>query len=196
MVPNISEDILSPYGGIEQNDLTMQLQKGDDADNLDMNENFFQNISNYFSTDDFGHFIEANKSKFTCYTVNIECIGTKFNELVCFIHMLENEHHFRFDAISLQECWLPEGSDTNIFEIPGYKLYPSFSKIGRKGGLITYVLEKFSCVELETDTYTKSNLWECLSLSISDPNLIGNLRLNNIHRPGRNNTHEIVRSFF
>ena len=195
MVPNISEDILSPYGGIEQNDLTMQLQKGDDADNLDMNENFFQNISNYFSTDDFGHFIEANKNKFTCYTVNIECIGTKFNELVCFIHMLENEHHFRFDAISLQECWLPEGSDTNIFEIPGYKLYPSFSKIGRKGGLITYVLEKFSCVELETDTYTKSNLWECLSLSISDPNLIGNLRLNNIYRPGRNNTNEIVRSF-
>ena len=109
--------------------------------------------------------------------------------------MLENEHHFRFDAISLQECWLPEGSDTNIFEIPGYKLYPSFSKIGRKGGLITYVLEKFSCVELETDTNTKSNLWECLSLSISDPNLIGSLRLNNIYRPGWNNTNEIVRSF-
>ena len=195
MTPNINEDILLPYGGIESNDLSDYLQKGDDLDNIDMNENIFQTTSKYLSVDNYHTLAHSNSNKFTCYSLNIESVRSKFDELVAFIHIMANTYNFKFDSITLQECWLTEGMDTSIFEIPGYQMYPQYSNIGKKGGLITYVLDKYTCKLMDTSRFTSSKMWECLSLSISDNILQGNLQINNIYRPGRSNSNATVRNF-
>ena len=58
---------------------------------------------------------------FAVLSLNIQKIGAKFDSFLGFLSYLE-ENNINFNAICLQETWLPHKSDTSLYNIPGYQL--------------------------------------------------------------------------
>ncbi len=130
--------------------------------------------------------LSDQQSKFTLLSLNVECLSAKFDKLVAFISIL-TDNKIQFDAINLQETWLPDADKTNysLFELPGYKLIPQGYRCGRKGGLITYLREHYTYT-IRND-YKNSNHWEGLFIDITSESLTKKLTLGNIYRPPRDN---------
>ncbi len=117
---------------------------------------------------------------------NIQCINSKFNELKIFIEELRETHNFEFSLICLQECQFNENDDVAQFKLDNYILIPQGkpkTPCSTRGGLITYVHEKFKSKTLsKLNTYSKQ---EGQLIQISPGELQKPLHLCNIYRPPR-----------
>ena len=117
-----TKNTLKHIGGINENNLKFILEEFDITKNE--SHEFFNN-SNYHDFDSTVSVLSKKRSNFTLLTLNIECMNAKFDKLTAFLDMLL-EKNIQFDAINIQETWLPDPDKTNygIFELPGYNLVP------------------------------------------------------------------------
>ena len=129
MTTQLSETILSNLGGIEHNNLISILD-------IDTNEITQMPPSLYFEIDELKtlrNTTGANKQ------LPILSMNIKFQELDVFIETLQNVD-FKFNIICLQECWLPEQSEYNCIQLPGYDCVAQGRSSSTSGGLITFTM--------------------------------------------------------
>ena len=117
---SLKECLLTEFGGVEKNDLMVLTNNIE----LDENEPRFLHASSYIDMESIHEYIKNNKNNFSIMSVNIECIHSKFEELLTVITFLKESRNFSFSVICLQECWLQKDSEDDItqLQIPGYKL--------------------------------------------------------------------------
>ena len=177
----LEETILSSYGGLKNNSLTSIINSNEDETEespyIDMMKN-----SPYYDEDNFNNFIKDKNTHFSLLSTNVESANAKINELIIFIEQLR-EINFEFSVICLQECWITKELDISHLNINGYTCICQCSSVGRKGGLITYLNDKFA---YKLKSNHESSNWEGQFIEISGNGLNKYIILGNIYRPPRN----------
>ena len=178
---SIDETILREYGGMNNNSLSMLLNEYDDTTDGHSYENMIRN-SPYFDETSFSDFVKDKHDNFTVLSTNIESAHAKFNELLIYVEQLR-DINFEFSVICLQESWLEKDTDISHLQIKGYTCIPKYSSIGRKGGLITYLNDRYTYkIKINHDA---STLWEGQFLEISGNGLNKRIILGIIYRRPR-----------
>ncbi len=97
------ECFLQAIGGVESNSRKKKLESSsavnDESEQIQIMHHF-----SYYDMDKFDNLIQAQKQHFNIFSSNIQCIGSKFDELKIFIEDTKVNHDFVFSAICLQEC--------------------------------------------------------------------------------------------
>ena len=191
---NLAKNLLEQYGGLDTNDLQNHFIHDEDEDN----EPQILKQSAYIDLENIEKFIEQNKHNFNALSMNIESANSKFDELITTLQYLKKKFNFLFSAIFLQECWLQNDDKDSIkhFEIPGYKLLAQKQQCSRKGGLMAYIHNEFTCKPIDTFKRSKKNLWEAQHIEIKGTRLKNTLSVSNIYRPPReNNGNDTISDF-
>ena len=145
------------FGGTETNDLLEVVKEN----TLEDYEPQFMNPSIYIDLDTIENYIKQNKNTFSIFSVNIQSLNAKFNELTVLVEYLREKFHFQFSAICLQECWIEENTDTSQLKISNYEILAKGNECCKHGGLVTYIHKDFKGKQIKTH-YKKSakKLWE------------------------------------
>ena len=148
--------------------------------------------SPYYDEDNFNNFIKDKKAHFSLLSTNVESANAKINELIIFIEQLrEINFDFFFSVICLQECWITKELDISHLNITGYTCICQCTSVGRKGGLITCLNDKF-VYKLKSNH--ESSDWECQFIETGGNGLNKTIILGNIYRPTIN-LNENIRMF-
>ena len=183
---DIINDILKHVGGDAKNNLNELLRSFDDSE--DEIKTF--GYSPYIDIHNFDH--NVLKGKFTILSMNIQSVFAKYDSLLSTLELLNNDD-FQFSAICLQECWLDDGHNTNVLNIPSYQLVSKTQQCSGHGGLVIYLHEDFTYTERESSS---SDIWECLTIDIHSENFDNKITLSNVYRPPRfNNCNSTVDKF-
>ena len=134
----LDETILSAYGGLENNSLTSLINSNEDDTEESPYIDMIQN-SPYYDENNFNNIIEDKNTHFSLLSTNVESANAQIDELIIFIEQLR-EINFEFSVICLQECWITKEQDISHLKINGYTCICQCSSVGRKGGLITYLI--------------------------------------------------------
>ena len=115
-------DVLATIGGLHNNSLNHFINadvagKNDDIDYEITTIKHSPNLNN----SEFSKILKENQLQFGVLSLNIQSLNAKFDELVIFLHKL-NESGCEFGAICIQETWLTDQSDVSLFKIDGYNL--------------------------------------------------------------------------
>ena len=176
----LSGSLLDHLGGLEKNNLSNLVQHLGQNDEPEHD----YPTSYYYNTEEFISQIPKDESIFSVITLNIECLSAKFDKLCAFLQVLSNAN-IHPSAITIQETWLPENFNYSLYSIPGYNAIYQGYICGKKGGLITYVEDRF--IINKRNIYTPSRHWEGLFVDIMHDNLPKKITLGNIYRPPRDN---------
>ena len=193
---SLANELLKQVGGPDKNDLNNVLQLNSRQD--DQKETFAS--SDYHDIDSFIQLYKSNQQKFTTFSLNIESIQSKFNQLTSLVEILD-QNEVQIDALLLQETWLTDlqckSNIIDLYQIPGYHTISLGRQCGRKGGLIIYLNENFT-YSLRY-LFTPSLNWEGLFIDITlikNIPLINKITLSNIYRPPRqNNSNSSIDNF-
>ena len=71
--------------------------------------------------DEIDQTLSKYRNRFSILSLNIQSINIKFDSLLALLSVLD-EKDFNFNAICLQETWLPDSYDLSPYAIPGYQL--------------------------------------------------------------------------
>ena len=182
-----NDEILNEFGGLSPNNLLeIMNQSQDQVEDDDDNDPKILKSSNYIDLDTIDSFVKNNRNCFTIFSVNIECLNSKFNELVNLIKYLKEIHNFQFSAICLQECWLDE-DDVSDFEINDYQIISQKRQCSSKGGLVTYIYKDFTGTDTKLLKKSEKRIWEAQSVTIKGKQLEKQVHLINFYRPPRYN---------
>ena len=185
----LSSSLLENVGGLDRNNLSTIIQHLGISDELEHS----YPTSEYLDIDAFISQMPKTESIFSIFTLNIECLSAKFDKICALLQVLSDSNIY-FSAIAIQETWLPENFDYSLYTIPGYNAIHHGYTCGKKGGLITYVNERFTISK--RDLYKTSNHWEGLIIDIMHDDLPKKITLANIYRPPRdNNSNKSVQYF-
>ena len=190
---NVENDktILNNFGGILKNNLINVMDNQDDENSIQISDSHFVKI------DEMPEYIESFVDGFSVLSINIQSIGSdgKFEILKCILNELQYKGII-FSAICIQESWIkkPRGNNPNneilnLFEIPGYEMFPLYATCSSHGGLITYVREEYDTSAL--DLNDSSRIWEGQFFKISGCNLDRPLTLCNLYKPPINNNNNV-----
>lgn len=104
--------------------------------------------------------------------------------------MLEffNSKNITISAIALQETWLDELPDVNPIKIPGFhNPIQQGRTCGKKGGLLTYIHEKYQAPLKRENMYKETRDWEALIVDVNYEFFSSKITVCNIYRPPRDN---------
>ena len=127
--------------------------------------------------------------KITVFSLNIDSLNSKFDELNILIHTLAESNVF-ISVICIQEARIGENSNVEHLNLKNYKMITQAytDRCSRKGGLVTYILNSISFVsQTMHNTYST---WEGLFVDIIDDSG-KNISICNIYRPPRNNNNHV-----
>jgi exonuclease III len=178
MAIDITNDILKHFGGISKNNLLSIIDKIDDV------EASISSISEspYIDTSSLSEYIGSFNHTFSFISLNIQSLNSKFNQLKILVEMLA-ESKIILGAICLQETWLSDKTDVNLFSLSGYTAIVLPASCSSHGGLIIYIHDDFTFNV--RDIYKKSDAWEGLFIDIYHTSFSKKLTLCNIYRPPR-----------
>ena len=161
---------------------------------MDDNTSTIIQVSNYHDLDDIlNKQILLKNNQFKIISFNSESLFSKLDEIKIFLEIL-NSNNIYFDAICINECWLYSfGEDLKLL---GYSAFPLPRKVGKKGGLVTYIDENYKIKDL--DLYSDSLTWEGQFFEISGNGLRTKLLLCNLYIPPRttNDFNNFTNEFF
>ena len=184
-------DIITELGGMEKNDLIKILDlKSNDTD---YNNLFASKQSDYYDFDGTKQFLEKNRGKLTVLSLNAQSINAKFNEILSLLNFL-HENKVAFDIICIQEAWLTNNSNYELFHINNYNLFfqGCNPECSTRGGLLTYVCNELSAqITLQCNTF---KTWEGLFIEININDT--NLTVGNIYRPPHTDHNRFFNEFF
>ena len=165
-------------GGVEANDVTKILNCDSE---IDENAAAIIRVSNYHDIEDFfDKPIFTKKNQFKVLSFNTESIASKLDNIRVFLELLKQKDIY-FDAICINECWLDiYGED---LDLEGYTAFPLTCKVGRKGGLLTYIQKDYRVSDL--NLYSDSRSWEGQFFEICGNGLRTKLLLGNLYVPPR-----------
>ena len=136
---------------------------------------------------------QKTDATFSVLSLNIQSISAKFDSFVGFLSYL-NENDIHFNALCLQETWLPDNNDTSQYDIPGYKSIHKGKPCSAHGGLMTYLDEEYS-YNLR-DLMIASDLWTGLFINVQHEHLQHDITLGNIYRPPKkNDNNDVIQQF-
>ena len=185
----LTDDILSRVGGLHMNDLNQLASNNDDA----AESTNLISLSPYYEIHDINIAINSNEHRFCLLSINIQSIRSKFDEFTALLEFLQ-EKDVNFNAISIQETGLPDDYETNIFNIPGFKLTSKGKSASEKGGLIIYIKDSYDFTI--RNKYNSSSLWEGLIIDIFHESLPSKITIGNIYRPPKfNNNNATLTNF-
>ena len=185
----IDHTLLQNIGGFQQNSLC-HILKTDETDidpnyshspHLDENANAIKVISHSpYYDDNIYQFLPLKNDSFTIFSTNIESISSKFSDITIFIESLR-QVNFEFSVLCFQECFINEYFDESVIQIDGYNCTSQTTNCSRKGGLVMYVLDKYSfkCKSLGS-TYTG---WEHQFVEVQGSSISKSILIGNIYRP-------------
>ena len=191
MYSKFSREILNSIGGIKKYDLNKYINdSSDDISNL-LYPTDLQ--SNYFDIEKLIQETSKFKDRFLILNLNTESIRSKFDTLLCLVDHLKSQH-IEISAIALQETWLNEDTDTDLFKLPGYNLISQGSICSTKGGLFIYLHKRYDYTL--RNLYSRSIWYEALYVDVTSNCLNRTITIGNIYRPPReNNNNNSVRHF-
>ena len=138
--------------------------------------------SPYFDNKEFIQFSVDKRNQFTIFSLNIQSMNAKFDQLRIFLKKL-NEKEFQFDVLCSQETWLNEKSCFSLFDIEDYNFIPQSSLCSAHGGLDFFFPQKYVFKKLPI--YVQSEVWEGLFIEMSGNTLNKNIIIENIYRHPR-----------
>ena len=114
------DDILKQFGGSIANDLNNALKI--DGDKEDSERITFTH-SPYIDINNFSSYKLPNKTNFNVLSINIQSVGAKFNTLLPFLTILD-DNGLSIDVLNIVEIWLPEDGlsdpdNANLYKFPG-----------------------------------------------------------------------------
>ena len=117
-------------------------------------------------------------------SLNIQSLSSKFSELQTIVNHLISQS-CQFDVICLQETWLSENDNYNLYNLNGYKLYRKNleTNCSKHGGLITYINESLNVTN--TEVIQNKVTFECIVSTIK----MGSnrqIKIANMYRPPPN----------
>ena len=115
------------------------------------------------------------KPNLSFMTVNMRCLGNKFDELIMYLSRLKQ----KFTCILITETWLTAQTDSS-FEIPEYKSYSFYRENQVGGGLKLYVLDHLNASKIELESVGCESL--LLNINIPGPG-INQVKICGIYRP-------------
>ena len=181
------ETFLSSIGGVREYSLMSVFEET----NTDAQEHQPIPQSSYYDTEKFNQVASTRLHDFSILTTNVESLNAKFDELVVQISEL-NKINFKYNAICLQETWLSETDDMAIFNIDGYNRISQGKTCGNKGGLTTYIDNRFEYeIIMNLNMYKH---WEGLVIKVKGDTLTNPFVICNIYRPPRS-TIPVLREF-
>lgn len=187
-MPAIIEELLCNRGGINVNDLTKTV-------NLDTFEVQYPGAkTKYFNLEDIKDFLSKHSNLLTIFSLNIESINAKYDELRILIENLAENDVF-FSVICIQEAWLSGDTYVEQFELPNYNMVTQYSnnECSKKGGLILYVRNTININKQES--YNTFQTWEGLFVDVEDDHK-NVIKIGNIYRPPKgNNNHTSMDTF-
>ena len=185
-----ANDILKNHGGLINNDLIY-------ISNLNADQ-FEQNTmstkqSLYYDIDGIVSFLKGQKNNFSVLSLNIQSLNSKFNELCSFIQILNNNSVY-FDVICLQESWLSDKDNYNIFKINDYNLYKKDfeENCSTHGGLVVYIRKEI-CVSKVEPIFNKYT-YEGMVVTVKTQNN-KKVKLINIYRPPRDSFDDFINDY-
>ena len=188
----LETELLQQFGGVSANNL-LEILKETDVEEQEIN---ILGPSKYVDLDSITSFIKNNKDNFTIFSVNIQSLNAKFEELSTMIKYFRENFKFNFSAICLQECWLDDETDTSQFKIPNYNLIPQGKQCCHHGGLVTYIHEEFKGKVRSLFKKSKERLWEGQCITVTGERLKSKVTISNIYRPPKlNNNNATLKSF-
>ena len=166
---------------------TQQLFKSLNADVAGKNEDIDYEIttikhSPYLNNSELSKILKENQLQFCVLSLNIQSLNGKFDELVIFLHKL-NESGCEFGAICIQETWLTDQSDVSLFKINGYNLISQGKKCSAHGGLAIYLNDNLNYKSLTL--YDKSDIFEAQFIEISGSDIHKPVIIGNMSKPPR-----------
>ena len=100
-----TEEILSKFGGVITNDLNNVLQI--DEENDERLSTFSRSL--YIDINQNGPFDLPKRKTFNMFSISIQSINAKFNNLLLYLSILAEK--ISFDVINVQETWLSANDD-------------------------------------------------------------------------------------
>ena len=96
------------------------------------------------------NFLKKQMTGLSILSLNIQSLSSKFSELQTIVNHLISQS-CQFDVICLQETWLSENDNYNLYNLNGYKLYRKNleTNCSKHGGLITYINESLNVTNTE-----------------------------------------------
>ena len=175
-------DILATIGGLHNNSLNHILNANVAGKNEDIDYEITTiKYSPYLNNSEFSKILKANQLKFCVLSLNIQSLNAKFDELVIFLHKL-NESGYEFGAICIQETWLTDQSDVSLFKIDGYNLISQGKKCSAHGGLAIYLNGNLNYKSL---TFYDTYFFEAQFIEISGSDIHKPVIIGNMYRPPR-----------
>ena len=186
-------DILDQFGGVIKNSLGTTFGPLHDDDNIVTVPRYEK--SEFLIPDEIESYLKENRDKFTVFSLNVDSLNKKWDELKAFFSMLDTKN-LSFCCIQFQEVRITDQCNCSKFELPNYKLLKQGSICSKKGGLITLVRNDFSA-RVRENLYKKSTFFEAQFIEVTGPSTKNNkITVANIYRPPRRNNRLItVRSF-
>ena len=185
-----ASNILNNFGGLQDNDL-VQIANLNDDDNGDESRLIKQ--SQYYDIDGMSDFLSTNTNNISVISWNIQSLNSKFNEIAGLIHHLEDQS-LHFDVICLQESWLSEEDNYNLFKIDNYTFYKKDVEVNcsSHGGLIIYVRNEICVNKIE---FLRNRLtYEGIAITIKTAEN-KKIKIINIYRPPRETFDEFINDF-
>ena len=151
------DNILENYGGLEKNSLIDILHL--DEENADEEPNIYEK-SKYIDDTDLTDVLKAKRHVFKVLSLNCQSLHAKSDQIKIYIDQLR-KNGCQFDILCLQETWINENNDINVFNIDGYEFISKSKTCSAHGGLGIYLKSEYNynLVQLPScpDTYST---WE------------------------------------
>ena len=164
---SVTEDMLSNYGGFDQNSLN-NIIAPDGHINEDDNNDLYDLIrhSFYYSDKQIVSHLKERRHNFSILSMNVASLNAKFDQIKIYVELLKAH---KFSIICLQESWLSDISDTSLFQLDGYTMLSQGKICSGHGGLVIYVSNRFHYKHLSL--YKRSHVWEGQFIEISGSQL-------------------------
>ena len=144
---------------------TYSLKRLIDNENLIQDEEpILLDHSPYVDNETLIDIIKEKQGILKCLSLNIQSLNAKFDQLRLYLDYLYDENCI-FDLIYLQETWVNDNINTDMFQLDGYQLISQSCTSTTHGGLAIYVSDKIRYEKIEIN-FSNSNTWEGLFLRL------------------------------
>ena len=157
---DITELVLNNYGGKRLNSLKHIIE----SQYLDQNDpNEIPDLlipSPYYDNEQLQALLSNTNHNLNILSLNCQSLNAKYEQLKIYLNEYLNNS---IDVICLQETWLNESSNINMYDIPGYKMINQTCKASSHGGLAIYLKEELTYKQLEFQSMYSNSSTENLS---------------------------------
>lgn len=137
--------------------------------------------------------LDRNINNYSMLSFNCCSLNARYNEIVVYLDFFKRHGHI-IGIVCIQECWVAEKEDFDVYDIDGYKKHCYGSTASLRGGLVTYIHESLHFEKIPSPH--RRDLWETIFSEVTD-SFNNKLMVTNVYHPPRDAklTKEFVTDF-